>query len=245
MALCLEAQQDHEQRDDRYGHPENEERAPVGPQHPRQQDQRRDGGHHSGGQVASEVDVEGFDALCCHRGELARALAGQPRRPERDRPRQQLPAQRRGDARGGAVRCQLAQPCQRRPYEERAGQAGEQGDEPSEGPVGEKRTLDDHSEQDSLDHKAQSRRDPDGNGRREIAGRDSGSAGQTRIEESPQASRGRGQLVPLSVSGDSSRLAPVTGTSGPAAGCVGPDAPAAGSTGPGCAGRLRRPRKTQ
>src|ERR1035438_8168665 len=137
-------------------------------------------------------------------------------------------AQCRGHARRGAVRCQLAQPRQRRPGEERAGQTGEQGNQPTDRPVAEKRTLHDHTEQDGPDRQAEGRRDADGHGRREVAAGAGRFPSQARIDEPPRPSLGRSQLVPLSVTGDVSKPVPATG-----------------ATGPGCAGLLSRPRKTQ
>ncbi len=143
------------------------------------------------------------------------------------------------------MRRQLAQPCQRRPGEERAAETGEQTDQPTERAVLEKCPLDDETDEDGLEHQAQGRSGSDGRGWGEMAAGDGGLAGQAGIDELPQVSLRRSQLVPLSVRGDSSRVAPASGATDPVSPSAGPGAPAAGSTAPGCAGRLSRPRNTQ
>ena len=153
LPLRLEAEQNHEQGDDRDGDGQDDERGPVGPAHQARRTTGASAGEHGGGEVAGEVDVEGVDALGGRRRQLAGALAGQPRRAEAMA--RASSCRRRVEVTWAEVRwaasspshASTARPAKAPPRPTRSGDGLAQATRARPG-----RSLDDAAEQDGLDH---------------------------------------------------------------------------------------------
>ena len=124
----LQAEEDHEQRDDRHRDGQDDQGEPVG--HSTMQassDDRRQGGEDQRREVAGEVASRASTPWVADDGQLAGALAGQPRRPEGHGPGEQLAPQGRGDLGRGAVGGHLARPGSGGPHGEGARRGRDEG----------------------------------------------------------------------------------------------------------------------
>ena len=210
----LEAEEDHEQGDDRHRHREDDRAEPVADDDAGQEDDRGQGRQDEGGQVPGEVAVEGVDALGGRRGQLAGPLTGQPRRAEGHGPGEQLAAQGGGDPGRGAVGRNLAGPGRCRPAAAkaaaRASSAGTVRASPA-CPIRTSWTI--AAEQGGLGHQCRRADQPDGHGGHQVVAGGPGPVEQAGVDRAAVlGSRVAQGALPLGCRSPPSATAPADGT---------------------------------